>query len=56
MQDNIRLGRFHLSLGLREDRYAFLVKAWQLQPRVGVAFHLRETGTVLVLSYTACSA
>lgn len=51
MQDQIRWGRFQFSLGLRHDDYRFLSKGNQLQPRVGMSFHLRETGTVLRASY-----
>jgi len=51
LQDNIRYGRVSLSLGLRYDEYRFLVNGRQLQPRVGVAFHVKETGTVLRASY-----
>ena len=50
-QDEIRLGRLMLSLGLRYDRYRFLARGRQLQPRTGAAFHLRETGTVFRASY-----
>jgi hypothetical protein len=50
-QDTWRLGRLMLSLGLRYDEYRFVVNGRQLQPRVGIAFHLRETGTVLRASY-----
>ncbi|MGH9628030.1 MAG: TonB-dependent receptor [Bryobacteraceae bacterium] len=50
-QDSIRLGRLLFSLGLRYDNYRFLTQGNQLQPRVGLAFHLRETGTVLRASY-----
>jgi outer membrane receptor for Fe3+-dicitrate len=45
------LGRLLVSLGLRYDNYRFLTQGNQLQPRVGLAFHLRETGTVLRASY-----
>lgn len=51
VQDNVTLGRFALSLGLRYDVYRFLVNGNQVQPRVGVSYHLRETGTVLRASY-----
>ncbi len=51
IQDAVRWGRFAFSLGARHDEYRFLVQGRQLQPRVGVAFHLRETGTVLRASY-----
>ncbi len=50
-QDTLRLGRWTLSLGLRFDDYRFLTKGQQWQPRLGAAFHLRETGTVLRVSY-----
>ncbi|HET8548354.1 MAG TPA: TonB-dependent receptor, partial [Bryobacteraceae bacterium] len=50
-QDNVKLGRLMLSLGLRYDAYRFLATAYQLQPRIGAAFHIRETGTVLRASY-----
>lgn len=49
--DQIRLDRWTLSLGLRYDSYRFLVHGAQWQPRLGLAYHLRETGTVLRLSY-----
>ena len=51
LQDRIKLGRFQLNLGGRYDRYRFLTAGSQLQPRLGVAYHLRETGTVLRASY-----
>jgi hypothetical protein len=46
VHDAIRLGRVSVSLGLRFDMYRFLAQGNQLQPRIGVAYHLRETGTV----------
>ena len=51
LQDRIKLGRFQLNLGGRYDRYRFVTVGAQLQPRLGLAFHLRETGTVLRASY-----
>ena len=51
LQDSLNAGRFTLSLGLRYDSYRFLVHGAQWQSRVGVAFHLRETGTVFRASY-----
>jgi hypothetical protein len=50
-QDTLRLGRWTVTLGLRFDAYRFLSEGNQLQPRVGIAYHLRETGTVLRASY-----
>jgi carboxypeptidase family protein len=51
LQDTIRAGRWTFTLGARYDNYRFLVKGNQLQPRVGLSFHLRETGTVFRASY-----
>jgi outer membrane receptor for ferrienterochelin and colicin len=51
VQDQIRMGRLQLYLGLRFDNYRFLVKGSQFQPRVGVSYHIKETGTVLRASY-----
>ncbi len=50
-QDRVRVGRLQVNLGLRYDAYRFLVKGNQAQPRVGVAYSLEETGTVLRASY-----
>ncbi len=50
-QDRIRLGNLLLSLGLRYDNYSFLVKGNQFQPRLGVAYTIQATGTVLRASY-----
>ncbi|MDX2153358.1 MAG: TonB-dependent receptor [Bryobacteraceae bacterium] len=50
-QDNVRWGRFQFALGVRYDAYRFLVNGNQLQPRLGLSFHLRETGTVFRASY-----
>jgi outer membrane cobalamin receptor len=50
-QDDIKWKRFTLGLGWRYDAYQFLVKGFQLQPRLGIAFHLKETGTVFRASY-----
>ena len=50
-QDNWKFGRWMVSAGLRFDRYRFLSGGSQVQPRVGIAYHLRETGTVFRASY-----
>src|SRR5262249_406900 len=50
-QDSVRWKRFMFSMGLRFDDYRFLVTGHQLQPRLGLAFHLHETDTVLRASY-----
>lgn len=51
VQDMLHWRRLVLSLGLRFDDYRFLARGHQLQPRIGFAFHLKETGTVLRGSY-----
>ncbi len=51
LQDNLRLGNWHLSMGMRFDSYRFLVNGTQWQPRVGLSYHVRQTGTVLRASY-----
>ncbi|MEP6960531.1 MAG: TonB-dependent receptor, partial [Acidobacteriota bacterium] len=50
VQDNVRLGRLTLALGLRYDQYRFLVDKNQWQPRIGAAYALTTT-TVLRASY-----
>jgi hypothetical protein len=50
-QDSWRAGRWQVALGIRYDTYRFLVRQALLQPRLGVAFHLPETRTVLRASY-----
>ena len=51
VQDRIKWKRLMVSLGWRYDHYRFLAKGVQLQPRVGLAFHVKETGTVFRASY-----
>jgi hypothetical protein len=51
VQDSIKLGRFNVNLGLRYDRYDGLSNASGIQPRAGIAYQVRPTGTVLHLSY-----
>jgi hypothetical protein len=51
VQDSMRWKRFMFSTGLRFDDYRFLVTGHQLQPRLGLAFHIHETSTVLRASY-----
>jgi hypothetical protein len=49
--DTISAGNFVFTLGLRLDHYAGLVSKSEPQPRVGVAYHLKSTGTVLRAAY-----
>ena len=50
-EDEIKLGNWDFNLGLREDVYNGLTDANQTQPRVGIAYNLKPTGTVMRTSY-----
>jgi hypothetical protein len=51
IEDQIKAGNWLFNLGLREDVYNGLTKANQTQPRVGVAYNIKPTTTVLRVSY-----
>lgn len=51
VHDRVSWRGLALDLGLRYDRYAMVVRAAELQPRVGLAYHLAPTGTVFRASY-----
>jgi len=46
-QDILTLGQAAVSFGLRFDNYNGITKGKLLQPRLGVSYHLKSTGTVL---------
>jgi len=50
-QDQVTLGNWVVNGGLRLDHYAGPASATSLQPRIGVSYHLKSTGTVLRASY-----
>jgi hypothetical protein len=50
-EDQIKVGDWLFNLGLREDVYNGLTDANQTQPRVGVAYNIKPTATVLRISY-----
>jgi len=52
LQDAITKGNWAFNLGLRADLYRGIVHDWQPQPRVGVAYNIKKTSTVLRLSYS----
>ncbi|HYP14995.1 MAG TPA: TonB-dependent receptor, partial [Bryobacteraceae bacterium] len=51
LQETLRFGPLTTSIGMRYDRYDFLSRGNQLQPRIGIAYHIRKTATVLRASY-----
>jgi Carboxypeptidase regulatory-like domain/TonB-dependent Receptor Plug Domain len=50
-QDTITLKNWSLNLGLRGDIYRGISSAQQLEPRLGLAYDIKQTNTVLRLSY-----
>jgi hypothetical protein len=51
IEDEIKAGNWDFNLGLREDVYNGLTDANQTQPRVGIAYNIKPTATVLRISY-----
>jgi hypothetical protein len=51
VQDEIKLGRFIVTPGFRFDEYDGLVTKPGPQPRLGIAYNLKRTGTVLRAAY-----
>jgi hypothetical protein len=50
-QDQIKTGNWLFNVGLRGDLYNGLTIARQAQPRVGLSYTIKQTNTVLRLSY-----
>ncbi|HWZ99561.1 MAG TPA: TonB-dependent receptor [Candidatus Dormibacteraeota bacterium] len=51
-QDTISKGNWAFNLGARLDLYRGIVHDWQLEPRVGVAYNIKKTNSVLRVSYS----
>jgi hypothetical protein len=51
LEDNITKGPWALNLGLRGDFYNGLTTHKEAEPRLGVAYHIKKTNTVLRVSY-----
>ncbi len=51
LQDSITKGNWSVNLGLRGDVYNGLTSQSEAQPRVGVAYNIKKTNTVLRASY-----
>ena len=51
VQDTITQGNWSFNLGIRGDLYNGLSTARQAEPRVGIAYNIKPTNTVLRISY-----
>jgi hypothetical protein len=51
VRDNITKGNWSLNLGLRGDLYNGITVARQAEPRVGIAYNVKKTNTILRVSY-----
>jgi hypothetical protein len=51
VQDQIKTGNWLFNVGIRGDLYNGLTKASQAEPRLGVAYTVKQTNTVLRASY-----
>jgi hypothetical protein len=52
VQDTISKGDWAFNLGIRFDLYRGIVHDWQPEPRVGLAYNIKKTNSVLRLSYS----
>jgi hypothetical protein len=52
VQDTISLGNWAFNVGLRADVYRGIVHDWQPEPRVGFAYNVKKTNSVLRVSYS----
>ena len=51
VHDKITKGNWSLNLGLRGDLYNGLTSHMEFEPRLGVAYNVKRTNTVLRISY-----
>jgi hypothetical protein len=51
IEDQIKAGNWNFSLGIRGDVYNGLAVARQAEPRVGIAYSIKPSSTVLSVSY-----
>jgi hypothetical protein len=51
VQDTITKGNWSINLGLRGDIYNGLTSHKEAEPRIGIAYHVKKTNTVLRASY-----
>ncbi len=55
LQDSITKGNWALNLGLRGDFYNGLTTHREAEPRIGIAYNIKKTNTVLRVSYAQSS-
>src|SRR5208337_2106021 len=51
VRDVITKGNWSLNLGIRGDLYNGITSARQAEPRVGIAYNVKKTNTILRVSY-----
>jgi hypothetical protein len=51
VEDEIKAGNWDFNLGIRQDVYNGLSAAHQTEPRVGVAYNIKPSATVMRISY-----
>ena len=51
IQDQIKAGNWLFNVGIRGDLYNGLAVARQAEPRLGISYSVKQTGTVLSVSY-----
>jgi Carboxypeptidase regulatory-like domain/TonB-dependent Receptor Plug Domain len=51
VEDSIKAGNWVVNVGIRGDMYNGLASATQAEPRVGLSYNVKRTGTVLRVSY-----
>jgi hypothetical protein len=56
LQDTISKGNWAFSLGVRGDLYRGVVRDSQLEPRVGVAYNVKKTSSVIRIDYSRIQA
>ncbi len=52
VQDSLSLGNFQINGGVRFDRYMGISTATGFEPRLGVSYQVKKTGTVLRAAYS----
>ncbi len=51
IEDKVKIGQWNLNLGIRGDKYNGLARMGQAEPRLGAAYNVKPTNTVLSVSY-----